>query len=138
MSLCRTLLSSLFGYDVQVPLMPCVSVATECVRAPSPESKAAECICAPHNLMPHREKELNWTPPVECACAPPELSEPQLRVSGAVHKLLGFDATRKDPNAIAAIKEEMANLASVGTWDEKESNLMTLLSGQEKRILQSM
>ena len=100
--LCRTMLSSLFGWYEHTFCMPCVSPTQ----------------------VGHRERNDVPSVPVECACAPLGMDGPEvgvrLRTPLGVTKLLDYRETRTNPRAIEAVKAEVEALASRGTWDTED------------------
>ena len=80
--------------------------------------------CVSPTQIGHREKHDVPSVPVECACAPLGMDEPEVgvrvRTPLGVTKLLDYRETRTNPRAIEAVKAEVEALASRGTWDTEE------------------
>ena len=94
----------------------------------------------------HREKDpdlYRTVPAVSSTCAPLEPYDPItaiLRMPLAVHTLLSWRETRTNPEAVQSIKDEMAGLQSVGTWDaenvmERDDLIAWAQANKEKIIV---
>ena len=115
LKLCRTILSSVFGFYNITPSMTCIPCSAACSSGPSP---------CQHGQ--HREKEVvpsdfevSGFLTKDFIPGAAELdSDSTARVTLAVHKLLDRREMRSNPDAMEAVKNEKLGLLKEGTWLE--------------------
>ena len=127
LSLCRTLLSSYFGYHNFTPTMcgPCVTDPTTSHGIPSGIAThvAAGPCCT--SAQCHREREVKMDDfQISSFCTsdlPPavRVSAPPGPVPAAVHKLLDRAEIKNNPGAMEALEKEKQGLLSEQTWLEE-------------------